>query len=75
MCPIVEVKVTYKGKDLNKKYLDKHLDLQHLYPSQELFMNTLYLPLFQIAKETYNFQSLEISEVGVKINGIAQLLH
>ena len=65
----LKVHVTYRGKPLTQKYFNEHSELQKLYPSKEVFLNKLYIPLFQKAKETQSEQILEISEDSIKING------
>ena len=64
------VKITYKGKHLSQKEYDEHPEIHHMYPSEEAFMQKLYLPLLQKTQETNSEQFLEVSENSIKINGI-----
>lgn len=65
----LKVHITYQGKPLTQRFYDQHPEIQKLYPSKEDFLNKLYIPLFQKAKETQSEQTLEISEHSIKING------
>ena len=67
--PNVSVIITHKGEQLSKEYFHEHPEIHHLYPSQEVFYNKLYLPLLEKANSTNQTQILEISENHVKING------
>jgi hypothetical protein len=70
----LKVHVTYRGEPLTQKYFNEHPEIQKLYPSKEVFLNKLYIPLFQKAKETQSEQILEISEDSIKINGEKMLV-
>lgn len=72
MYQLPTVKITYQGKPLSEKYFSEHPEIQHLYPSKEVFMNQLYIPLLQAAQESGTEQILEISEKGIIINGVLQ---
>ena len=74
MYPFPIVKVTYKGKPLGKKEFEEHPEIHALYPSKEVFMQKLYLPLLQRAQETNTEQFLEVSENSIKINGVPFIL-
>lgn len=66
--------VTYNGKPLSKKEYDEHPEIHHLYPSTDVFIKKIYLPLLQKTQETNTVQVLEISEHSIKINGESFLL-
>jgi hypothetical protein len=68
------VKITYQGKTLTEKYFNEHPEIQHMYPSKDVFMTKLYLPLLEKAKATNIEQILEVSENSIKINGVFQEL-
>jgi hypothetical protein len=70
MYPFPTVKITYKGKPLGKKEYDELPEIHHLYPSSEVFMQKLYLPLLQKAQKNNVEQLLEVSEDSIKINGV-----
>jgi hypothetical protein len=72
MYQLPTVQVTYKGKPLSEKYFSEHPEIQLLYPSKEVFMSQLYIPLLQAAQESGKEQILEISENTIKINGVLQ---
>ena len=72
MYPFVDVKITYLNKPLSKKFFEEHKEIHHLYPTQEAFMQELYLPLLKKAQETMTIQVLEVSENTIKINGLKQ---
>jgi len=72
MYQLPTVKITYQGKPLSEKYFSEHPEIQPLYPSKEVFMNQLYIPLLQAAQESGTEQILEISEKGIIINGVLQ---
>lgn len=67
--PYVRVIITHKGEQLSKEYYDEHPEIHHLYPSQNVFQNKLYLPLLEKVNSTNQTQTLEISENLVKVNG------
>lgn len=68
--PYPIVKVTYKGKPLGREEYEKRPEIHKMYPSREEFMQKLYLPLVKQVRETGKSQLLEISENGIKINGL-----
>jgi len=45
-----------------------------MYPTKEVFVTKLYLPLLHKVQETNTEQILEISENSIKINGVSQTL-
>lgn len=63
------VKVTYQGKPLTQRFYDAHPEIHGLYPSPDVFMQRLYLPLIEKMELTKEPQLLEISENKVKVNG------
>ncbi len=65
----LKVQITYRGEPITQRFYNEHPEIQKLYPSKEVFLNKLYIPLFQKAKETQSEQTLEISEHSIKING------
>ena len=71
MYPLPTVKITYQGKALTDKYYHEHPEIQHMYPTKELFMTKLYLPVLQMVQETNTEQVLGISEHSIKINGFS----
>lgn len=71
---IPKVKVTYEGKPLTERYFREHPEIHHLYPTREIFMTRIYLPLLQRVQETREDQVLEISENEIKFNGVEQSL-
>lgn len=75
MYPLPTVTITYQGKPLTDKYYHEHPEIQHLYPTKELFMTKLYLPLLQRLQEINTEQILEISENSIKINGVSQIVY
>ena len=74
MYPLPTVKITYQGKNLSEKYYNDHPKIQQIYPTKEVFMAKLYLPLLHKVQETNTEQILEISENSIKINGVSQTL-
>ncbi len=68
----VKVKVTYQGKKISEKFLADHPEIHSLYPSRDFFMNSLYSPLLEKAKELNSEQRLEITENGIFINDALQ---
>ena len=66
------VKITFQGEPLTERYFNEHPDVHALYPSKEKFMSALYLPLWEQQQRTDEVLTLEISEYGIKINGILQ---
>ncbi len=60
----IKVKVTYMGKNISEKFLAEHPEIHSLYPSKNFFMNSLYLPLLEKAKDLNSEQMLEITENG-----------
>ena len=75
MYPLPTVKITYQGKPLSDKYYNAHPEIQKMYPTKEVFMAKLYLPLLHKVQETNTEQILEISENSIKINGVSQTLY
>jgi hypothetical protein len=69
MYPLPIVKITFNGQPLSKKVYDERPEIHHLYPTKEVFMERLYLPLLKKAQESNTEQLLEISEHSIKING------
>ena len=69
------VRITYKGNPLTRRQYDENPEIHHLYPSRETFMQILYLPLLQKARDTNTEQLLEVSENSIKINGVPFELH
>jgi hypothetical protein len=69
MYPLPIVKVTYQGTELSKREFDSRPELHALYPSAEVFMSSLYLPLLKKAEETGLLQKLHISEHEIRVNG------
>lgn len=67
------VKVTYEGKPLTERYFREHPEIHHLYPTREVFMTRIYLPLLQEMRETNVDHFVEISENKIKINGVEPL--
>ena len=74
MYKLPTVSITYQGKSLSEKYYVEHPEIQHLYPSKEVFISKLYLPLLHKVKETNAEQFLELSENSIKINGVSHSL-
>ena len=64
-----------QGKPLSDKYYNEHPEIQQMYPTKEVFMTKLYLPLLHKVQETNTEQILEISENSIKINGVSQTLY
>lgn len=71
---IPKVKVTYQGKTLSLRFYNEHPEIQHMYPSKEMFVNKIYWPAFQKMRQTNINQIIEIAEHSVKINGVAMLV-
>jgi len=69
MYPLPIIKVTYQGRELTKREFDSRPELHAFYPSAEVFMQSLYLPLLKKAKETGLLQKLHISEHEIRVNG------
>ena len=69
MYPAISVVTTYQGVPLTKAYYDNHPEIHHLYPSPQVFLTQLYLPLLEKVTSTHEPQLLEISENRVAING------
>lgn len=68
MYPFVNVKITFKGNPLGKKFYDEHSKIHHLYPSQAAF-SQLYQTLYSRTQEEGKEQLLEISENAIWVNG------
>ncbi len=71
MYPLPTVTITYQGKALTDKYYNEHPEIQQMYPTKELFMTKLYLPILHKLQEINTEQILEISEHSIKINGVS----
>ena len=69
MYPTISVVTTYQGAPLTKAYYDSHPDIHHLYPSPQVFLTQLYVPLLEKVSATQQPQLLEMSEKRVTING------
>ena len=69
MYPTISVVTTYQGAPLTKAYYDSHPDIHPLYPSPQVFLTQLYVPLLEKASATQQPQLLEMSENCVAING------
>ena len=69
MYPAISVVTTYQGVPLTKAYYDNHPEIHHLYPSPQVFLTQLYVPLLEKVSATQQPQLLEISENRVAING------
>lgn len=69
MYPTISVVTTYQGAPLTKAYYDSHPDIHPLYPSPQVFLTQLYLPLLEKVTSTHEPQLLEMSEKRVTING------
>lgn len=65
-----KVIVTYQGQRLSATYFKEHPEIHHLYPSKEVFQNSIYLPVLNRGYATNTDQTIEISENGVKVNGV-----
>ena len=74
MYPFPIVKITFNGQPLSKKEYDERPEIHRLYPTKEVFMERLYLPLLKKAQESNTEQLLEISEHSIKINGVVHNL-
>ena len=70
MYTIPIVKVSYKGNALSARYFDEHPEIQHLYPSKEVFKSQIYLPILKRCMETGEVHTIEISENGVMIDQV-----
>ena len=69
MYPAISVVTTYQGVPLTKAYYDNHPEIHHLYPSPQVFLTQLYVPLLEKVSTTQQPQLLEMSEKRVTING------
>ena len=69
MYPTISVVTTYQGVPLTQPYYDSHPDIHPLYPSPQVFLTQLYVPLLEKASATHEPQLLEMSENRVAING------
>ena len=69
MEPEIKVIVTYKGERLTLRKYTETPEIQPLYPSKEDFINKIYAPLLNKARETNTNQVLQITEHVITING------
>jgi hypothetical protein len=69
---LLKINTTYQGAPLTEKFFNEHPEIHELFPSNDKFMNEIYLPLLKKAEDSKTEYVVEISEAGISINEVVQ---